>query len=45
MLKANIEKQHDEYITSLEQEDQDRALYTLDKTTVENVNGPHFLVP
>ena len=41
-LKANIEKQHDEYITNLEQEDQDRALYTLDKTTVENVKWPTF---
>ena len=41
-LKTKIEQQQDVYVACLEQEDQERALYTLDKSVGENVKWPSF---
>ena len=41
-LHGNISTRFEAYVISLEKEDQERALYTLDKTAAESVKWPKF---
>ena len=41
-LHGKISTEHEVYISALENEDQQRALYTLDKTVGESVKWPKF---